>query len=140
MLLNPCCCSAVKLKTGRYYFKAYIFKHPKNLQPKIRDAALCNKKQYINNMPFLAFQPDKTPESPQRQAVDAPNKIQILASLYRQKYPSISTRLILDWDICVAITPCQFPQRLIPIPNVPRVLVYGNHTESLIETMALHFC
>lgn len=38
-------------------------------------------------MLFFSLQADKAPESPQGQAVNATTKIQILASLYRQKVP-----------------------------------------------------
>lgn len=58
----------------------------------------------------------KAPETAQRQAEDATSKIQILASLYWRKSPFISIGLILDWDLCVGIIPCQVPQRPIPIP------------------------
>lgn len=60
-------------------------------------------------MLFLSLQADKAPEPSQGQAVNATTKIQILASLYWQKSPSISIYLILDWDLCVGIIPCQFP-------------------------------
>lgn len=60
-------------------------------------------------MLFFSLQADKAPESPQGQAVNATTKIQILASLYWQMSPSISIYLILDWDLCVGIIPCQFP-------------------------------
>lgn len=63
----------------------------------------------ISNMIFLSLQADKAPGSPQGQAVSANTKTQILASLYWQKSPSISIYLILDWDLCVGIIPCQFP-------------------------------
>lgn len=58
---------------------------------------------WTNNMVFLALQPNKAHESPQRQVVDATSRIQILAYLHGQKSPSISIHLTLDWNLCVGI-------------------------------------
>lgn len=60
-------------------------------------------------MLFPSLQADKAPKSPQGQAVNANSKIQILASVYWQKSPSISIYLILDWGLRAGIIFCQFP-------------------------------